>query len=334
MDDTIGIEPSTDLGWERITLEHDDGPDLADAVSTGLGAASKTLPCHLFYDDEGSLIFEEICATPEYYPTRAERTILERDAEKLAEEFAGYEIVELGSGSAEKTELLLAAFCERGPTCYVPIDISSDALERSAARLTERFPNLSITTIEGEYEAALAASSARRSGPRLVLFLGSNIGNFGPTEAVKFLKRLRAHLVPGDALLVGVAARGDRERLEPAYNDAAGVTARFNKNILVRINRELGGTFDLDAFEHAAPYDEEAGRVAMYLVSQRAQTVRVEALKRSFTFAAGERIHTEDSYKYGPDELAQLAARGGFELVRVARDADELFALSLLRPGA
>lgn len=304
--------------------------DLAGAVLEGLSSSPRSLPCRFLYDAEGSLLFERICALEEYYPTRAEREILADRADELAGLLSGTALVELGSGSAKKTEVLLAALCRRGdPVTYVPVDISRDAIERSAARLIRAYPELTIQGVAAEYGAGLAWAVEHVRGPKTVLWLGSNVGNFTRPEAGAFLARLRESLVPGDHFLIGVDRRKDRRTLELAYDDPGGVTAAFNLNLLARINRELGGELDVTGFTHRASYDEEEGVVRMDLVSDRAQSASIAALERVFHFEEGEAIHTEDSVKYSGDELDRLAAAAGFAPVERWTDGAERFFVDL-----
>ena len=321
----------------RLFLVGGPAPDLraalAEDVRAGLGATPKRLSCRFFYDETGSRLFEEICAQPEYYLTRVETSLLESMAGQLVDAFdTRPDVVELGSGSAVKTRILLAAFLEaHGALTWCPIDISRHALTQSARGLLADFRGLEVRGIAAEYLDALATLGTDERRPRLVLWLGSSIGNFHRGDAAQFLAHVRASLGPEDLLLVGVDLRKDRRVLEAAYDDAAGVTARFNKNLLVRVNAELGGTFDLDAFRHRARYDEEAGRIEMYLDSLREQEVRIARLGWTVGFAAGEAVHTENSYKYSQAELVELAARAGLRRERAWTDAGGRFALQLLR---
>ena len=334
---------------------------LAEEVRAGLTATPKRLPCRFFYDEHGSLLFEQICELPEYYVTRAEREILAAHAAEIVAQLpavrASTELVELGSGSAAKTRLLIAALLRRQPALrYVPVDISRSALEESAGALLAAYPTLRVDAVAADYEAGLrylanlavltvpvagaqpgpgasiVGAAAVAAPPRLFLWLGSNVGNLTRAEAAAFLRRVRDRMGPDDRLLIGIDLRKDRAVLEAAYDDARGVTARFNKNLLARINRELGGHFDLDAFEHRAIYDDAAGRIAMYLVSCREQTVAIDSLGVGVPFAAGEAIHTEDSYKYSSDEIEVLAADAGFTVERRWLDGGQRFSDNLLRP--
>ncbi|MCG8556640.1 MAG: L-histidine N(alpha)-methyltransferase [Proteobacteria bacterium] len=307
--------------------------NFASDVRAGLAAHPKRLPCRHFYDAEGSRLFEQICRLPEYYVTRAERAILSQHASTIV---AGLppeaQLWELGSGNGDKTRLLIEALVRKQVSLrYVPIDVSQSALEQTAA-LLESFPTLSIRALQAEYDAALALAVQTLTGPRLIAWLGSSIGNLDRDQAAAFLGTLRARSATRDALLVGFDLRKDRRVLEAAYNDASGVTARFNLNLLARINRELGGRFDLGSFEHRARYDVDAGRVALHLISKRKQRVPIDKLSLRVEFDTGEAIHTEDSYKYSIDEIARLAERASFAVKACFQDADGLFCSALLTP--
>ena len=308
---------------------------LAEDVAAGLTASPKRLSCRYFYDREGSRLFEEICRLPEYYLTRAETAILRAHAAEVADRFVGdTTLIELGSGSAVKTRLLLEAFLRRRPGLrYVPVDISGGILEESSLALLNDYPGLEILAIAGEYQEGLRHLATATDRPKLILWLGSNIGNFERAEAAAFLGRVRQTMAAGDALLVGIDLRKDRAVLEPAYDDSRGVTAAFNRNLLVRINRELGGHFDPDAFRHRAVYNEGEGRVEIYLVSSRAQRVAVDRLGLEVAFAEGEAIHTENSYKYSPAEIAALAGTAGLRLERQWFDVERRFSLNLFAPA-
>ncbi len=305
----------------------------AEDVALGLRASPKRLSCRYFYDQEGSRLFEQICKLPEYYLTGAEREILSARAGEIVSGFPEeVTLVELGSGSAVKTRLLIEALlaCQDGLR-FVPVDISQSALEESSQRLLRAYADLEILGVAAEYHAGLARLKDEIEGPKLILWLGSNVGNFDRPDAVRFLGRLRAAMADGDRLLMGVDLRKDRATLEAAYDDAEGVTARFNLNLLARINRELGGRFELEHFQHRVVYDEEDGRVAMYLVSACAQTVAVEGLDLEVVFAEGEAIHTEDSYKYSVAEIEALAGSAGLEVEEQWFDGERRFGLNLLK---
>lgn len=320
---------------ERFTLlaveEDVHRAEFARDVQIGLTASPKYLSCHYFYDREGSELFEQICELPEYYLTRAEREILQARAAEIAAQFQQpITLVELGSGSAAKTRLLIEAFLSRQPTlCYLPVDISRSALEESSELLLKEYPTLEIIAIAGEYHIGLRQLRTVATGPKLVLWLGSNIGNLERAEAAQFLQRVRDTMSSSDRVLVGIDLRKDRAVLESAYDDAHGVTARFNLNLLARINRELGAQFDLQAFRHRAVYNDDLGRIEMYLVSTRAQQVFVEGLGLSLSFAAGEAIHTENSYKYSLVEIEALARAAGLRLERQWFDAERRFSENL-----
>jgi dimethylhistidine N-methyltransferase len=295
-------------------------PSLAAAVRHGLTRRPKTLPSHFFYDTKGSKLFESICDLPEYYLTRAETRILEAASEPLAEKLPEIRtLVELGSGSAVKTELLLQSFSKDRDLSYVPIDVSKSALEESVERIAEQHPDLTLLPAVAEYESGLAAIQSIDLGPRLFLWLGSSIGNLRPAQAAGFLARCREKMNPGDHLLVGIDLRKDRQRLEDAYNDSQGVTAQFNLNLLERLNRELDAEFDLERFHHRVHYDEGSGSVQSFLESQTAQVIPVGSLDLEIEFEPGERIHTEDSFKYSVEEIDALASQAGL------RVADQFF---------
>ncbi|MBI3003059.1 MAG: TIGR04348 family glycosyltransferase [candidate division NC10 bacterium] len=309
--------------------------DFGREVEAGLRARPKRLPCRFFYDREGSRLFEAICELPEYYLTRAEREILQARAAEIASHFSKETtLVELGAGSAAKTRILLEAFLRRdGALRYVPVDISRTMLEDASRRLVEEYPTLEIAAIAGEYHDGLRRLKLEADRPRLILWLGSNVGNFERPEAARFVRCVRDTMSPWDRLLVGIDLRKDRAVLQQAYDDSRGVTARFNRNILARINRELGGHFDLETFRHRAVYNEEIGRIEMYLVSGRAQRVSIDRLGLEVPFAAGETIHTENSYKYSFAEIEALAGVGGLRVESQWLDTDRRFSLNLLAPA-
>ena len=307
---------------------------LKNVVAEGLNRADRCLPCCFFYDAVGSDLFEQICDLPEYYLTRTERAILDRYAPEIVEA-AGENLamVEYGSGSSVKTRLLLSAALDRQSELhYIPIDISGDFLRESAHGLLAAYDRLRVTAIAAEYGDA-GAAVPRHHGPRLFLFLGSNIGNFDRDGAVSFLKDVRRVMQPQDRILLGVDLLKDSAIIEAAYNDAQGVTAKFNKNLLTRINAELDADFDLNRFDHAAPFVEEHDRIEMRLVSRKAQEVRVGALNRTYRFAAGETIHTENSHKHCPNQFRLLCRTAGLEIQEQWRDARDWFSVLLLRPS-
>ncbi len=308
--------------------------DFLDAVKIGLTSDRKSLPCRFFYDEVGSRLFEEICSLPEYYLTRSEREILTTYASRIVEGLPeDTTVVELGSGSATKTRLLIEALlAERATLRFTPIDISASALESSSVSLLEAFPQLAILAVAAEYQDGIAALKEENSGPELILWLGSSIGNLTRPAATQFLHSLRTEMSSEDRFLIGIDLRKSAAVLEPAYDDAAGVTARFNKNVLIRVNEELDGHFDLASFEHLARYDEAEGRVEMHLVSQIDQTVVIDDLKLDVAFAEGETIHTENSYKYSLDEIGDLATTSGLMIEGQWFDGERRFSLNLLAP--
>jgi dimethylhistidine N-methyltransferase len=311
--------------------------DFAADVRRGLTASpSKFHLPKYFYDSLGSRLFDAICLVPEYYLTRAEADIFARLAAEIVERAragAGrLTLFELGSGSAAKTRRLIdALLAAQTRLTYVPVDISTAALEESASALLGDYEGLSVTAYAADYDTALPRlrENFEDESRALVLFLGSNIGNFDRTEARDFLRRVRASLRRGDRLLLGADLKKEAATLEAAYDDPLGVTAAFNLNLLARINRELGADFNLRDFRHVALYDEVEGRVEMHLESAREQTVRIGALDLRLDFRAGERIHTENSYKYSLAELSALAAETGFEREQTWLDPAERFSSNL-----
>jgi dimethylhistidine N-methyltransferase len=314
------------------TMAGRDVVSFGEEVASGLSGVPKRLPYRFLYDAAGSQLFEQICDLPEYYLTRAEREILEARADEVAGLFAGpITMAELGSGSSTKTRLLIEAFLRRhGRLRYVPVDISRSMLEASALELLESYGGLEVRAIASEYEAGLRHVSAETQRPKLIVWLGSTMGNLQHEEAIGFLKGVRQSMAPADRMLVGIDLRKDPDALEAAYDDAQGVTARFTLNLLERINRELGGHFDLRHFFHRAVYHEPAGRVAIDLVSTRAQRVAVDELELEFEFAEGEAVHVEDSFKYSAQEIGALTAAAGLGVDRSWQDAAARFSLSLL----
>ncbi|MBL6751934.1 MAG: L-histidine N(alpha)-methyltransferase [Nevskia sp.] len=304
--------------------------EFATAVSAGLSATPRTLPCKFFYDAAGSVLFDRICDLPEYYLTRTECRILARRAGEIAALLAPYgSLVEFGAGSASKVGLVLSKI--QRPLVYVPVDISRSHLLAGAAILARSFPRLRIAPICADYTQPfeLPEIAAGMAGGAAGFFPGSTIGNFAPDEATAFLARARQILGAGALMIVGADLQKDQATLHAAYNDAAGVTAAFNLNLLRRINRELGGNFDLSGFEHAARWNPGAGRVEMHLVSLRRQSVRIG--EERFDFAAGETIHTENSHKYTVEGFGAMARAAGFEPVECWTDEAGLFSVHAIR---
>jgi dimethylhistidine N-methyltransferase len=302
-----------------------------DAVFSGLGREPKTLPCKFFYDARGSALFEGICEVPEYYLTRTEIGILEDYAGEIARHIGAHcRLIELGSGSSRKVRILLEAL--EAPAAYVPVDISREYLRDAASRLAADFPDLSVVAVCADYTRPFALPPLPGPpGKRVGFFPGSTIGNFEPEAVVRFLAHCAELLGPEAEMLIGVDLKKDGAILGAAYNDRAGLNARFNLNLLERINRELGGDLNTARFEHLAIYNEEEGRMELYLKSLSEQTATIAG--RQFRFAEGERIHTENSYKYAIPEFHTLASRAGFAAVHTWTDRDQLFSVHYFRQG-
>jgi dimethylhistidine N-methyltransferase len=302
---------------------------LAAVILEGLGKSPRSLPAALFYDDRGSKLFDAITRLPEYYQTRTERSILETVAPRLSEDLGrDLELVEFGAGSAEKTETLLRELDVR---TYLPIDVSEYYLETSAARLRTKFPDLEVRPILADYTQPVILGEMSAS-TRVGFFPGGTIGNYHPEGATAFLRRASAMLGPGGAFILGADLLKDPKRLHAAYNDSAGVTADFNRNILRHLNDAYGASFDLEHWYHYALFDPKNRRIEMHLVSDRAQTVDVAGQR--FEFGAFETIWTESSYKYSEAMLREMARAGGFECEEFWTDPEQLFSVSLLRvPG-
>jgi dimethylhistidine N-methyltransferase len=313
-----------------VDAEAEDDEAFAAAVIEGLSAPQKFLPCRYFYDEAGSVLFEKITELAEYYPTRTETAILEANVAEIAGGTgAGLVLVEFGSGSSRKTEILLEAMPDL--TAYVPIDVSDSALADARQRLAARFPALEIRPIHGDFSQPLQLPAALRFGRKIGFFPGSTIGNLEEAEARALLESFRRILSPYGRLIVGVDLLKSEATLRLAYDDPAGVTAAFNLNILERINRTFGPVFDLDDFRHEARFNPERGRIEMHLVSTCDQDV--EVLGRRFAFREGETIHTENSHKHTVEGFRELARSAGWAPGRVWTDADDLFSVhELLAP--
>lgn len=333
---------------------------VASVVRDGLSARPRHLPSWLFYDDAGSELFERITELPEYYLTRTEREILTAHAAEMIsaaaeppgndqaqddlarDERDGNEpdgngpvhlrITELGAGSADKTRLLLQAAVQRqGSLVYEPVDVSASALEAARERIEREIPAVVVDPRLMDYTENLELDPANCGEHRMVLYIGSSIGNFEPHQAHQLLQRVRAALQPGDSLLLGVDLRKDEPTLLAAYDDVAGVTALFNLNMLGRLNRELDADFDLDAFAHRAIWNRDKSRIEMHLESRAAQRVQLPALDLNVNFSAGERIHTENSYKYAPGQAEAMLSATGFAPESTWTDARGWFAVCLGR---
>jgi L-histidine N-alpha-methyltransferase len=306
---------------------------VAAEVLNGLTEQPKTLSPWLFYDQAGSRLFEEITELPEYYVTRTERNILAQHADEIVSAAAGgrdLSMIELGAGTATKTGLLLnAAIGLQGSVTYYPIDVSATALEEARSRLEAELPEVTVEPIIADYTEGMRQNSAFQSGRRLVLYIGSSIGNFSPADAVEVLRGVRAQLLPGDCLLLGTDMVKDTRLLLAAYDDAAGVTAKFNMNMLVRINRELDANFNPQLFRHQARWNEQQSRIEMHLESLLAQKVTMRALDLQVRFKLGETIHTENSYKFTDQRVVALLTRAGFRLRQQWSDAKGWFTVYL-----
>jgi L-histidine Nalpha-methyltransferase len=313
-----------------VHLDGDAAATMARDVRAGLCAYPKELAPKYFYDERGSRLFEQITELPEYYPTRAEREILDRrSAEIHAAAGAPGTLVELGSGSAAKTRHLLSAMRDGGGLeTYVPVDISEEITQRTAAELVDEYPGLSVRGLVCDFEQHLERIP-NGDGRRMIAFLGGTIGNLYPRQRHAFLERIAALLGPGDHLLLGTDLIKDRTRLEAAYNDSAGVTAEFNKNVLAVLNDQLGADFDLDAFEHVARYDAEAERMDIRLRSLADQEVRLDGLDLEISFSAEEEMRTEISTKFTRERLESVYAGAGLKLRGWFTDRAGDYALSL-----
>jgi L-histidine N-alpha-methyltransferase len=315
-----------------VHLDANAAATMARDVRAGLCAYPKELAPKYFYDERGSQLFEQITELPEYYPTRAEREILaERSAEILAAAGGPRTLVELGSGSAAKTRHLLSAMRDAGGLdTYVPVDISEEITHQTAASLVDEYPGLAVRGLVCDFEQDLERIPAEE-GHRLIAFLGGTVGNLYPRQRHAFLERIGALLGPGDHLLLGTDLVKEAGRLEAAYDDATGVTAEFNKNVLEVLNRELGADFDLDAFEHVARYDAEAERMDIRLRSLADQEVCLDDLDLEISFATGEEMRTEISTKFTRARLESVYAGSGLEMRGWFTDAAGDYALSLAR---
>jgi L-histidine N-alpha-methyltransferase len=328
------MEPVADAG-EIIQIDsHLDGSEersLAEDVLDGLTRPFKELPPKHFYDARGAELFDRICDLPEYYPTRAERAILEQSAEELARLTGAVELVELGSGTAAKTRVLLDALYAAGTLeRYVPVDVTEQMVRDCAEELTREYPGLRVHGVIGDFERHLDRVPPA-TGPRVVAFLGGTIGNFPPGSRRRFLREIARLLGPEDHLLMGTDLVKDPDVLEAAYDDAQGVTAEFNRNVLRVLNRELHADFDPDDFEHVALFDRENEWIEMRLRARREHTTLVRNIDLSVHFDAGEELRTEISAKFTPARLERDLSAAGLRLVRWLTDPERLFALTLSR---
>lgn len=309
----------------------------ADDVSKGLSANPKFLSSKYFYDDEGSRLFLEIMKLPEYYLTRAESEIFSTQTQAIfdafAENRAEFDLIELGAGDGSKTFLLVDYFLKQNAAFkYVPIDISSEALNFLTAKFKAKFPNLSMQPEQGDYFRTLETFNSKTDKRKIILFLGSNIGNFAEDQAISFFKSLRAVLNPNDLLFIGFDLQKDPHTILAAYDDAQNITAAFNMNLLNRINRELGADFSLPDFSHYAVYHPIDGAARSFLISRKAQTVFVKALNTRFEFAAWEPIFMEISQKYSLPMIENLAKTSGFAVAEYFFDSQKFYTDSLWKP--
>ena len=318
------------LEWEVCLEERDLLGALRSDVRTGLTATPKWLSPKWFYDSRGSELFEQITRLPEYYPTRTERALLAAHAAQIARTTSAETLIELGAGSAEKTRLLLDALTARGSlNTFVPLDVSAGALRRSTATIAAAYPGLRVRGVVGDFTRHLDRLTT--GGRRLVVFLGGTIGNLLPAERAGFLRATRAVLGPGDWLLLGTDLVKDPRLLLAAYDDAAGVTAEFNRNVLRVLNRELDADFDPGAFAHVAVWDPTRRWIEMRLRARTPQRVRIPALGLEVTFAAGEELRTETSAKFRPADVDAELAAAGFATHRRWRDGNGWYAVTLAR---
>lgn len=294
-------------------------------VVTGLGQDKKELQCKYFYDEQGSKLFDQICELPEYYPTRTERKIIVDNAKEMAAQIGQrVMLVEFGSGSSIKTEVLLDALID--PVAYVPIDISEEHLLNTAKRLQSKYPKIEILPLVADFTKSFVLPNAKREPSHAAVFFpGSTIGNFLPSDAANMMQSIAKVLGPQGGLLIGIDLQKNPAIIEAAYNDSQGITDQFNLNVLHRVNRELGANFDVDQFRHKAIYNKEFGRVEIYVVSQRSQTVKIA--DREFQFGENEHILTEFSHKYTVDGFVELASKAGFSLHHHWTDDQQLFAV-------
>lgn len=322
----IDLSQKTDGSQDRAAFAKD--------VAEGLSQRPKKLSSRYFYDANGSRLFQQIMSLPEYYLTRAEYSLLQQHRAAMVEAFAArgfFHLVDLGAGDAMKTKLLLGELIKKGKDFdYVPLDISGAAMRELSRDLQQTYPEIYVQAVVAEYITGLQWLGQHLPKRKVVLFLGSNIGNFERQEGQEFIRQIRQHLQPGDLFLLGVDLTKDPATILAAYNDASGVTAAFNLNLLERINRELGGNFDLDAFSHFPLYDPQEGVMHSFLVSEREQEVYLEATQARYTFAAWEAIHTESSHKYTLQQATDMGRTAGFEFVTSYLDekggfADMLF---------
>jgi L-histidine N-alpha-methyltransferase len=319
--------------FELVTVPQSRGvPSFAEDVARGLTSEPKRFSCKYFYDDVGSALFDTITRLPEYYLTNAEAEILGEWGWQIVRLLdAPVDFLELGSGSAIKTRLLIGeALRVQTELCYSPIDISTEALRASSLALVESFPTLRVRAYAGDYFDVLESHAVRLGRKTLAMLLGSNIGNYEPLERTELIRLIAGALRRGDGLLLGADLKKDRATLELAYDDPAGVTAAFDRNVLARINRELGANFDVRSFDHVARYDDVRGSVDSFLQAREGATVSIPSIGLEIRIHSGERIHTESSYKFSDEEIVALGAAAGFRHESAWRDRSNRFSLHLL----
>ena len=320
------------LRFYRMNVQ-DHRSTFAQDVARGLRAPQKWLPPKYFYDARGSQLYEQICELPEYYPYRAERDIFNTYATEIHAEIGRLALIEFGSGNAAKTRHLLAAY-ERAemPFVYCPVDISDAMLEATAAQLLEEYRHLTVQAMHADFAGHPEVVRAFQIEKKALAFFGSSLGNFTREESAAFLRQSASIMAPEDVFILGIDLQKSPDILVPAYDDAQGVTAAFNLNVLHRINRELGGQFDVQSFEHVALFNDEKGRIEMHLRSRRAQHIPITKIEQVVSFAAGETIHTENSCKYTVDEVRELGDQANLDLRRTWFDRQRYFLLALFRP--
>ena len=326
------IAASKRLQFYAMDLQGHQG-DFARDVANGLAAPQKWLPPKYFYDARGSQLYEQICDLPEYYPYRAERDIFIAHATEIHAEIGRLPLVEFGSGSAAKTRCLLDAYEQaQQPFTYCPVDISDTMLRQTATELLQRYRHMTVHAMHADFAGRPDVVQQLSLKRKAIAFFGSSLGNFTREESAEFLRRTAAIMGREDVFLLGIDLKKSRDILIPAYDDAQGVTAAFNLNVLHRINRELGGQFDVRTFDHVARYNEAEGRIEMHLRSRVAQRIAINGVEQVVSFAAGETIHTENSCKYTVDEVRELGRQANLELCRQWFDRQRYFLLALFRP--
>jgi L-histidine Nalpha-methyltransferase len=329
----VTIRTAVSDRFELITVPRSRGvPSFADDVARGLESEPRRLQSKYFYDDVGSALFDAITRLPEYYLTSAETEILTEWGWQVVRLLdAPVDFLELGSGSAVKTRLLIGeALRVQTELCYSPIDISTQALRQSSLALVESYPGLRVRAYAGDYFDVLESHAVRLGRKTLAMLMGSNIGNYEPQEQRELLRLLGAALRPGDGLLLGADLKKDQATLELAYNDPTGVTAAFNRNLLARINRELGGNFDVRNFDHVVHYDDVRGSVDSFLRARKRSVALLRTIGLRVVIKSSERIHTESSYKFSDTEIAHLGRAGGFRPEAAWHDSANRFSLHLL----